>query len=289
VTLTLTFWGTRGSIPSPGAETAQYGGNTPCVELRSATGALLILDAGTGIRHLGRSLLERAKGVPIVADILLSHAHWDHIQGLPFFSPLYESGHEFTIRCAPSALAGVEAALKGQMAATVFPVTFDAFRSQVRFRALNEIERGDGYALRTVSLRHPGGATGYRVTDGNSGAPALVYISDNELGQAAAYDSAADWRDALVSFARGASLLVHDAMYTADEYERHRGWGHSRYEDVVDLALDADVQRLVLFHHHPERSDSAVSEQIAACRKRARERGARLEVLAAAEGTTLTV
>lgn len=289
MTLTLTFWGTRGSIPSPGAQTARYGGNTPCVELRSATGALLILDAGTGIRHLGRSLLERANGKPIAADILLSHAHWDHIQGLPFFSPLYEGGHEFTIRCSPGALGAAETALKGQMASTVFPVSFDAFRSQVRFRALNEIERGDGYALRTVPLRHPGGATGYRVTDGNSGAPALVYISDNELGEHAGYDSPADWRDSLVSFARGASLLVHDAMYTADEYERHRGWGHSRYEDVVDLALDADVQRLVLFHHHPERTDAAVSEQVAACQNRARERGARLEVLAAEEGATLTV
>jgi len=289
VTLTLTFWGTRGSIPSPGAQTARFGGNTPCVELRSATGALLILDAGTGIRHLGRSLLERANGRPIAADILLSHAHWDHIQGLPFFAPLYEGRHEFTIRCAPAALGGAEAALKAQMTSTVFPVTFDAFRSQVRFRALNEIERGDGYALRTVPLRHPGGATGYRVTDGNSGAPALVYISDNELGEHAGYDSPTGWRDALVSFARGASLLVHDAMYTADEYERHRGWGHSRYEDVVDLALDADVQRLVLFHHHPERTDAAVSEQVAACQKRARERGAHLEVLAAEEGATLTV
>lgn len=289
MSLTLTFWGTRGSVPSPGPHTARFGGNTPCVELRSATGALLILDAGTGIRHLGRSLLERANGSPIVADILLSHAHWDHIQGLPFFAPLYERGHEFTIRCSPGVLGGVEAALKAQMSATVFPVSFDAFRSQVRFRALNEIERGDGYALRTLSLRHPGGATGYRVTDGNSGAPALVYISDNELGVFDGYDSAAGWRDTFVSFARGASLLVHDAMYTADEYERHRGWGHSRYEDVVDLALDAGVQRLVLFHHHPERSDVAVSEQLSACQQRARDRGARLEVLAAEEGTTLTV
>ncbi len=289
MTLTLTFWGTRGSVPSPGGSTAYFGGNTPCLELRTSTNALLILDAGTGIRHLGRSLLERANGKPIVADVLLSHAHWDHIQGLPFFSPLYEAGHEFTIRSAPGALGGIESALRAQMAAAVFPVTFDAFRAQVHFRALNEVERGDGYALKTVALRHPGGATGYRITDGNAGAPALVYISDNELGSAEGYTSAPGWRDELVSFAREASLLVHDAMYTADEYERHRGWGHSRYEDVVDLALDAGVQRLVLFHHHPERSDIAVSEQVAACQQRARDRGVRLEVLAAAEGTTLTV
>jgi phosphoribosyl 1,2-cyclic phosphodiesterase len=289
MTLTLTFWGTRGSVPSPGASTAYFGGNTPCVELRTNTNALLILDAGTGIRHLGRSLLERAGARPIVGDILLSHAHWDHIQGLPFFAPLFQEGHEFTIRGAPDALSGIEHALRAQMAQTVFPVSFDAYRAQVHFRALNEVERGDGYALRTHPLRHPGGATGYRVTDGNAGAPALVYISDNELGHADGYASAPGWRDALVSFAREASLLVHDAMYTADEYERHRGWGHSRYEDVVDLALDAGVQRLVLFHHHPERSDTALSEQVAACQQRVREKGARLDVLAAAEGTTLTV
>jgi len=289
MTLTLTFWGTRGSVPSPGASTAYFGGNTPCVELRTATGALLILDAGTGIRHLGRSLLERARAKPIVADILLSHAHWDHIQGLPFFAPLFQEGHEFTIRGAPEALASIEQALRAQMAPAVFPVSFDAYRSQVHFRALSEIERGDGYALRTHALRHPGGAIGYRITNGNPGAPALVYISDNELGHAEGYESVPEWRDALVSFARDAALLVHDAMYTAEEYERHRGWGHSRYEDVVDLALDAGVHRLVLYHHHPERSDIAMSEQMAACQERVRARGARLEVLAAAEGTTLTV
>jgi phosphoribosyl 1,2-cyclic phosphodiesterase len=289
MTLTLTFWGTRGSVPAPGPSTAYFGGNTPCLELRTGAGGLLILDAGTGIRHLGRALLERAHGAPIVADILLSHAHWDHIQGLPFFAPLYEQGHEFTIRGAPDALGGIEHALRSQMSGAVFPVSFDAFRAQVHFRALNEVERGDGFALKTIALRHPGGATGYRITDGNSGAPALVYISDNELGDSHGYASAPGWRDALVAFVRGASLLVHDAMYTAEEYERHRGWGHSRYEDVVDLALDADVRRLVLFHHHPERSDVAVSEQVAACQRRASERGARLEVLAAAEGTTLTV
>lgn len=289
MTLTLTFWGTRGSVPSPGASTALFGGNTPCVELRTATNALLILDAGTGIRRLGRSLLERARAKPIVADILLSHAHWDHIQGLPFFAPLFQEGHEFTIRGAPEALASIEQALRAQMEPAVFPVSFDAYRSQVHFRALSEIERGDGYALRTHALRHPGGAIGYRITDGNPGALALVYISDNELGHAEGYESAPGWRDALVSFARDASLLVHDAMYTADEYELHRGWGHSRYEDVVDLALDAGVHRLVLYHHHPERSDIAMREQVAACQERARASGARLEVLAAAEGTTLTV
>lgn len=289
MTLTLTFWGTRGSVPSPGASTALFGGNTPCVELRTATNALLILDAGTGIRRLGRSLLERARAKPIVADILLSHAHWDHIQGLPFFAPLFQEGHEFTIRGAPEALASIEQALRAQMEPAVFPVSFDAYRSQVHFRALSEIERGDGYALRTHALRHPGGAIGYRITDGNPGALALVYISDNELGHAEGYESAPGWRDALVAFARDASLLVHDAMYTADEYELHRGWGHSRYEDVVDLALDAGVHRLVLYHHHPERSDIAMREQVAACQERARASGARLEVLAAAEGTTLTV
>jgi phosphoribosyl 1,2-cyclic phosphodiesterase len=289
MTLTLTFWGTRGSIPAPGASTAYFGGNTPCVELRTGTNALLILDAGTGIRHLGFSLLERAGGKPIIADILLSHAHWDHIQGIPYFTPLFAAGHEFTFRGAPSLLTSIEHALRAQMAAAVFPVTFDAFHAQVHFRALNQVERGDGYALKTISLRHPGGATGYRITDGNSGAPALVYISDNELGDANGYTSEPGWRAELVSFVRGASLLVHDAQYTADEYERHRGWGHSRYEDVVDLALDAGVQRLVLYHHHPERTDSALSEQVAACQKRVSERGARLEVLAAAEGATLTV
>ncbi|HEX7943005.1 MAG TPA: MBL fold metallo-hydrolase, partial [Gemmatimonadaceae bacterium] len=148
---------------------------------------------------------------------------------------------------------------------------------------------GRGYTLMTHPVRHPGGALGYRIGNGNAPRGGLVYISDNELGESPEYDSPANWRDELVAFARGASLLVHDTMYTEEEYEAHRGWGHSHYADVVAFALDADVERLALFHHNPDRGDAELDRRLAECRAIVARRGARLEVVAASEGLTLSI
>src|SRR5579872_4418102 len=265
MSLTLRFWGTRGSIPTPGGATVRYGGNTPCVEVRTTSGALVILDAGTGIRALGKCLVEQAHGARITGDIFLSHAHWDHIQGLPFFAPIFRPGNHFRIWSAASDAEHVARAVREKMSPTVFPVTFDKLGATVEFRAL-----------------------AYRMRTGNSRQAGLVYISDNELGDAAAYDAPADWRSRLVAFVHGAAILVHDAMYTREEYELHRGWGHSHYHDVVQLALEARVGRLVLYHHNPERSDSEIDERVAECRALVAQRGGTLDVLAAAEGLTLT-
>lgn len=293
MSLTIRFWGTRGSVPTPGRATVRYGGNTPCVEVRTADGALVILDAGTGIRPLGQSLVERAAGGRINGDIFLSHAHWDHIQGLPFFAPIFQPGNHFRIWSAASIAESVARAVREQMSPTVFPVTFDELGSTVEFRPLAGGHTAPGYALDVYSVRHPGGALGYRLRTGNSRQAGLVYISDNELGDVAGYDSPADWRARLTAFARGAQILVHDATYTEDEYATHRGWGHSHYREVVELALDAGVKRLVLFHHSPDRSDDELDERLAECRAFVARRGdgrkgPLLDVLAAAEGLTLT-
>jgi len=290
MSLEIRFWGTRGSIPSPGARTVRYGGNTPCVEVRTGE-RIVILDAGSGVRELGRSLMARAGGAPIRADIILSHAHWDHIQGLPFFDPLFQPGNEFTIWCLGGLEPTVERVVREQMTPAVFPVPFTALESTVGFRYLDGAPRqGAGYEIRAFAVRHPGGAAGYRLSPGTRGSGGdLVYIPDNELGSGAPYAAPASWRDALVEFARGASVLVHDATYTSQEYDRHRGWGHSHYGDVVELALDANVERLVLFHHHPERSDEELDQWVAICRARVREHGGRVDVSAAAEGMELQV
>ncbi|HEX6534199.1 MAG TPA: MBL fold metallo-hydrolase [Gemmatimonadaceae bacterium] len=289
MTLSLRFWGTRGSVPTPGASTVRYGGNTPCVEVRTPDGSLVILDAGTGIRELGRDLVERAGGAPITGDIFLSHAHWDHIQGLPFFAPVFQRGNHFRIWSAASLAGHVDRAVREQMSPTVFPVTFDELEATVEFRSLGDTHEGRGYTLATHPVRHPGGALGYRLGNGNGPRGGLVYISDNELGETDEYASAPGWRDALVEFARGASLLVHDTMYTEEEYDAHRGWGHSHYADAVALALDAGVERLVLFHHNPDRHDAELDRQVAECRAIAARRGGRLEIIAAAEGLELSV
>lgn len=285
----LRFWGTRGSIPTPGPDTVRYGGNTPCVELRTSEGWLVVLDAGTGIRELGRELRQQAAGAPIHGDIFVTHPHWDHIQGIPFFSPIFEAGNHFTLWGAAALQTSLERVLRDQMSPVVFPVQFEELAATIDFRAMTEERcRGTGYEVAAFHVRHPGGALGYRFEPPGGGA-AVVYISDSELGDGASYDDRADWRDRCVDFVRGAEVLIHDATYTAAEYERHRGWGHSSFEDAVALAHDAGVRRLVLFHHKPERGDDELDAQLEACRALARLMGDRLEVVAAAEGATLSV
>jgi len=290
MSLRIQFWGTRGSIPSPGPQTIRYGGNTPCVEVRTSEGWLIILDAGTGLRELGRSLIARANGSPIQGDIFLTHAHWDHIQGLPFFGPIFQRGNHFTIWGSEALETSIDRVVRDQMSPVVFPVTFEEIDATVDFRGIaDERCRGNGYWVQAFPVRHPGGALGYRFSDGNGTGNALVYISDNELNPTAGYDSGSTWRNDLVTFVQGARVLVHDTMYTVEEYDHHRGWGHSTHEDALELAMDGEVEQLVLFHHKPERTDVEVDRRVEECRAYVKRRGGRLEITAAAEGLTLTI
>jgi phosphoribosyl 1,2-cyclic phosphodiesterase len=290
MSLRIQFWGTRGSIPSPGPQTVRYGGNTPCVEVRTQDGWLIILDAGTGLRELGRSLLQRANGAPIRGDIFLTHAHWDHIQGIPFFGPIFQRGNHFTIWGQRSLSTSIDRVVRDQMSPVVFPVTFEELDATVDFRELGEEQcEGTGYRVSAFKVRHPGGALGYRFATGNAGGGSLVYISDNELSPTAKYEAPADWYEQLVEFVRGSKLLVHDTMYTVNEYDHHRGWGHSTHEDAVRLALDAEVETLVFFHHKPERTDDEVDRRLHECREMVARAGSGLKLVAAAEGLTLTV
>ncbi len=292
--LRLRFWGVRGSIPSPGPATVRHGGNTPCVELRTSAGGLVVLDLGTGARELGRVLT--ADGRRVSGDLYVSHAHWDHIQGVPFFAPLYVAGNRFTIRGSSTLRSSLERVLRDQMLPVVFPVSFEELGAAIAFDdvADGEVERRDGYTVRTMRVQHPGGSLAFRVADGddagaNGGGSALVYVPDNELRDAPEYPRDQGRRDRLVAFCAGADLLVHDATYADPEYDRHRGWGHSTFSDALGLALDARVRRLVLFHHHPDRSDDALDAAVAECRAAARAAGSALHVIAAAEGMTLEV
>jgi phosphoribosyl 1,2-cyclic phosphodiesterase len=290
MTLHLRFWGTRGSIPAPGPDTVRYGGNTPCIEVRTGTGWLIVLDAGTGMRELGRSLVASANGNGIAGDIFLTHAHWDHIQGIPFFAPIFQQGNHFTIWGSKTLETSIDRVIRDQMSPVVFPVTFEGLSARIDFREIAEERHdGNGYEVRAFAVQHPGGALGYRFSSADRLGHSFVYISDNELGSGGTYASRDSWRHDLVEFIRGAVLLVHDATYTADEYEAHRGWGHSTYEDAVSLALDAGVDELVLFHHKPERSDSELDQCVARARELVERRGGALRVTAAAEGMSLRV
>ncbi|HEU4681148.1 MAG TPA: MBL fold metallo-hydrolase [Gemmatimonadales bacterium] len=279
----MTFWGTRGSIPTPGPETARYGGNTACISIDGNRGRLVILDAGSGLRPLGHELMKQRNG-DLTADILLSHTHWDHIQGLPFFKPL--SSRETSVYIYGAAQEGVplKDILGRQMDPMVFPVPLNALAA-----ALTVVEIGEGefdiedFHVCTFRLRHPGTTLGYRLVPSFRGRD-LVYVTDNELGPGGAYEVPPDWRQRLVEFIEGADTLIHDAMYLDQIIQARAGWGHSTPRQAVDLAAEARCAHLILFHHEPEHNDDAIDRLLADTRVYAARVAPRLQVQAAAEG-----
>jgi phosphoribosyl 1,2-cyclic phosphodiesterase len=291
VSYQIQIWGARGSIPTPGPQTARYGGNTPCltVETDGAEGPhLVVLDAGTGIRPAGRALVEARQG-PLVVDLLVSHTHWDHIQGLPFFAPLFDERSEVRIWGPKQGSVDLERILREQMNPVVFPVPLEQLDAKL---TVTHVEPGafevGGFAVRAMALRHPGTTFAYRLVP-RGGGPSVVYVTDNELGTGGSYNEGPGWRRNLIAFAGGADVLIHDAMFTAEELERHRGWGHSSYAEAVTLAAEAGVRKLVLFHHKPERHDAGMDALVAEARTLAGGLARDLAVEAAVEGVSLTL
>jgi phosphoribosyl 1,2-cyclic phosphodiesterase len=280
------FWGTRGSIATPGPATLRYGGNTSCVEVRTASGRHILIDCGTGAHALGQALKDQAKACS--GHILISHTHWDHIQGLPFFAPLFVPGNEWHIYGPRGLGQSLRDVLAGQMEYAYFPVALNAFAATVHF---HEVVEGS-FAIEDVRivthyLNHPALTVGYRIeADGGT----LVYASDHEPHSAEAgkgHVEAAESGDAAhIDFIRGADLLIHDAQYTAAEYPQKIGWGHSTIEYVIDMAVAADVRHVALYHHDPARTDEAMDALIVQARERAEDLGSDLLVSGAAEGNT---
>ena len=287
----VTFWGTRGSIAKAGPSTVRYGGNTSCVSIRSDGGTQLVLDCGTGAHGLGQHLMAAADGEPVDGHILISHTHWDHIQGLPFFAPLFVPGNTWHIY-GPSGLGGsLGEILAGQMEYRYFPVEIGQLSAHVEHHDLVEgAFEIDDITIVTQYLNHPALALGYRIeVDG----AVVVYSSDHEPHDhalAAGGDLARNRHDdAHARFVGGADLLIHDAQFLGSEYPDHIGWGHSTVEYVIDLARRADVQRVALYHHDPNRTDDQVDELLVLARAHARASGYTGEILAAAEGLTVEV
>jgi len=284
MTVAVTFWGTRGTIPTPGPTTARFGGNTACLSVRNAAGQVLVLDAGTGIRGLGKAL---QNGPQERVDVLLSHVHWDHIQGLPFFAPMYANGREVRLHGPTPEGAALDAILERQFDAAVFPVPRATRAARI---AVEVVKAGDafevpGFRIRTQRLSHPGGALGYRVVT-ESGDGEMAYVTDNELGPGGVARVGDAWRAELVAFLRDVPMLIHDAMYDASEASGRAGWGHSSALEAVALAAEAGVQHLVLFHHDPDHDDPTVVRLVEAARSAA---PPGLLVTAATERSTITV
>ncbi|MGH7289413.1 MAG: MBL fold metallo-hydrolase, partial [Myxococcota bacterium] len=282
------FWGTRGSIAKPGPTTLRHGGNTSCVEVRSSSGTLVVLDCGTGAHGLGRELANQS---PKRGHLLIGHTHWDHIQGFPFFEPLFTPGHHWSVYAPGSHRRQLEETLAGQMAYEYSPIGFESLRAQVAFHELTEgvLELGD-IRVRTQYMNHPVLTLGYRLEcDG----AALVYATDHEPHTLHPEDAEPgaplihpeDRRH--VRFLAGADLVIHDAQYTLADFPERAGWGHTPVERAVDYATLAGAKRLALFHHDPKRHDEAMDRVTTAAQARAREAGSALEVFAASEGSVI--
>jgi phosphoribosyl 1,2-cyclic phosphodiesterase len=288
------FWGVRGSVATPGPGTVKYGGNTSCVEVR-AGGEIIILDAGTGLRLLGRNLLREFGTRPLQVTILLTHTHWDHIQGLPYFAPIYQPNCRIRILGYEGTQKGLAAVVSGQMESPYFPIGLDKLPSSVTIEEQSELEFRLGPVV--VSARcanHPGICMGYRLETPSG---SVAYFPDNETGHShwnepphpgcavMLRQSGHTPRACLLGFLHDTDALILDAQYTAEEYAVHRGWGHGCLDDVVDIALEARARRLFLFHHDPDHDDAQIERMEDHARARVAAAGGQTEVGAAREGS----
>jgi phosphoribosyl 1,2-cyclic phosphodiesterase/ActR/RegA family two-component response regulator len=276
------FWGTRGSVPRPGKGTVRYGGNTSCVSLETTRDRLFIFDAGTGIIDLGRELMAAGKRRKI--NMFISHPHWDHIQGLPFFQPLYAQGYEVVIHGASQGRLSLREVIAGQMEAVYFPVAVKEFSSRVYFKELAEGQfEIEGLSVKAIGLHHPGMTLGYLVE--GPGAKRVAYMTDNELVRNGEDHN----RERLVQLISGSDILIHDANYLDEEYPSKVGWGHSCMTEVLKLAADARVKKLYLYHHDLHHDDETVSAKESFGRKYFAERKLDIECVAAAEGGSVSL
>jgi phosphoribosyl 1,2-cyclic phosphodiesterase len=248
----LRFWGVRGSTPTPQPENLRYGGNTPCLEFRSDAGSLLISDCGSGLRMLGKSLMKEFAGRPIRANILVTHFHWDHIQGLPFFVPLYNKANEFQFYSYHPYEASLEDIIAGQMTNPYFPVDMNAMQAKRGYTEVaSEPFQLDDFRIQPARINHPQGCLAYRVENNGK---AVVIATDNEPG-----DPECD--RTLREIARGADILIYDSQYDHAQLQREKkGWGHSSWEDGIEVCEEAGVKELILFHHDPDSDDPTIDE-----------------------------
>jgi phosphoribosyl 1,2-cyclic phosphodiesterase len=294
----MTFWGVRGSIPTPGPTTLHYGGNTSCIEVRAA-GQIIILDAGTGLRLLGRELLAEFGNRPLDLTLLLTHTHWDHIQGLPFFLPVYQPKNQLRILGYEGARVGLQTVLNSQMESPFFPIGLNEVPANIRIEELKDW----AFNLKGVDVRahyacHPGICVGYRLSVAGG---SLAFFPDNELptdeeaarsaarGGGRSPSAPTQQQPGLAEFVRGVDALVIDSQYDAGEYEQHLGWGHGCVDRVVALALEAQVKQLYLFHHDPNHDDATIDRMVAHARKLASARSSQLQVHAAREGLSVEI
>ena len=295
----IKIWGVRGSIPIPGKSTVRYGGNTSCVEVR-ADGEIIVLDAGSGIRQLGLALDKEFGSRSMKLTLLITHTHWDHIQGLPFFSPAYNQKNLIHVFGYEGARAGLATILASQMETPFFPVSLRELPSHLAIEELREMEFQVGKVqVRSKFANHPGICVGYRLFTSSG---SIAFFPDNEpyeqlklqlasrdgINEHEAREFAAAEHEKMVEFLQDCDVAILDAQYTDHEYTKHIGWGHSSLSSVVSLALDAGVHKLLLFHHDPCHDDQMIDNMAESARALVRRSGKSLEVEPAREGAEIS-
>jgi phosphoribosyl 1,2-cyclic phosphodiesterase len=283
---TLKFWGVRGTLPVPGPNTLRYGGNTNCVTLELPTRTLFIFDAGTGIKALSDALVKEKRS-PVVGRIFISHPHWDHINALPFFVPLYVKGNQFEILGCSHAGITMEQMISAQMDGVYFPVTVKEFGADIRYRDISEGSiTVDGVRIDTLLLKHPGHCLGYRV---DCNGQSVCYVSDNELYPPGNPYHDVPFRTRMIEYIRNAKAVIADATYTDAEYAPKVHWGHSPLSEVVAVAHEAGVDTLYLYHHDPDQDDAMIDAKLQAAQEQLRQLGSKTRVEAPSEGTTIKI
>ncbi len=282
----IQLWGVRGTAPSPGAHTVRHGGNTSCVEVRTGNGARLVLDAGTGIRACGAAIDGESDNV---VELVLSHRHSDHVFGLSNFGPLIARTHDIAISCGNATASELRPLIEALLGPPLFPALHGVM-DRVRFREWSDtdtLEVGPSTRVRRYPARHPGAASVLLLED--SSGPVLAFAPDNELAWANPDPAVRAWSVALAKSLRGVPMLIHDATYRDPELATHVGWGHSTATEATRFAVACEAGTLLLFHHHPDRSDDEIDAMVDECATLARSLGSDVRVLAATEGTMFEV
>jgi len=272
-------WGSRGSISVSGKEYLKYGGETSCIEIQTSSGDLIILDAGSGIRKLGNRLMEDK---PQVINIFFTHAHWDHLSGFPFFKPVHATFSKINVYGPEMTQDSVRNILSKAMKAPYFPVELEDINGDVHFREIvgKAIQIGSA-SVETIALNHTNEGVGYKITDNGK---TFVFLTDNELTHE--HEGGASLEE-YIEFSRGVDLLFHDAEYTPEDYKHTKGWGHSVYIDTVNMAIEAGVKTLGLFHHNQDRTDEGVDKILKHSKEIIKEKNSPMNCIAVSSETEI--
>jgi phosphoribosyl 1,2-cyclic phosphodiesterase len=274
-------FGARGSIPVSGAAYVRYGGDTTCLEIRSSNDDIVIIDAGSGIRRLGKKLIAENR---FTYTMFLTHSHWDHILGFPFFKPIYDRRTKITLLGCTEAQGDIKKLLSRAMSTPFFPVPFSDLEAEFTYTDDCLLTHHLGpLEVWPIPLNHPNGGQGYKFVEHGA---SFVFLTDNELSY---HHRGGPSREEFIEFSRQANLLIHDAEYTPGEYHRTRGWGHSTYVEALELAIEARVRQLGLFHHNQDRSDTAIDQILEHCREIIASRRVALEVFALTQETEIVL